>query len=181
MNTSALDERIKAYLGSRGAGASVPTEEIARAKQILHPMCRFRYEFARFTSPPGFLSSPPYARFFAGCGEFILAVMTLGAETDALIERLMKSDMALAVTVDAAASATLEQLSDEYEERFGERRTRRFCPGYGGTDAADARFILGAVDARRAGVTITESGYMRPSKSMAGIIGIKTGKGEDHA
>ena len=84
----------------------------------------------------------------------------------------MRTDAARAVVLDACASALVEYEGDGWEERFGEIRTYRFCPGYGGSDISDVRYILEAVRGDRIGITMQQSGLMLPQKTMAGFVGI---------
>lgn len=76
------------------------------------------------------------------------------------------------VVADACASALLETLADEAEEALEKERTYRFCPGYGGSDISDVKYILEAVRGERIGITVQQSGLMLPQKTMAGFVGI---------
>ena len=102
----------------------------------------------------------------------MLSVMTLGAEVDRRINRLFRTDMTRAVVLDACASAYLEARSDEYERGLGGSLTYRFCPGYGESPVTDLRQIFDLLHPEKIGVSLSESCFMLPSKSMAGIIGI---------
>lgn len=166
--SSLLKSRIYAYLGESGETDGL----IDECLEELASTARFRYAYKTFAEPPEFLRREPYSKFLEGTRGVILSVMTLGRETDKRIGVLARTDMAKSVVYDACASAYLEQLADEYEERFGEDRTYRFCPGYGGSDIKDVKYIIELVKPEATGVTLTESGYMLPLKSMAGIIGI---------
>ncbi len=174
MNFSEIKPRIHAYLGFGGVGIDARTDEIAEeCLASLASDARFRYAYKTFSVLPAFLCGEPYAEFLRGSTEAILCVTTLGAEVDRRIKILGRTDVTKSVIYDACASAYLEQLADEYEERFGEDRTYRFCPGYGGSDIADIKYIFELLRPEvSAGVTLTAAGYMLPSKSMAGIIGI---------
>ena len=173
MNYSELLPQVYSYLGFRGVGASPETDELILA--VLSEMegaVQFNYLYKAFETAPGFLQKPPYDEFLRGCRGVILSVMTLGAGVDRKINQLSRTDMSRAIVFDACASAYLEARSDEYEKTFGENLTYRFCPGYGGSDVSDIKYIFELLRPERIGVTLNENHFMLPAKSMAGIIGI---------
>ncbi len=173
MNFSEIRPQVYTYLGYT---SFVPDEEtddrILRALTALDALEGFRYLYRAYTEMPAFLRKSPYEEFLRGCGSVVLCVTTLGAEADKRIKLLARTDMTESVIWDACASALLEARADAYEKNFGEDRTYRFCPGYGGTSVADVRPIFEAVRPERIGVTLDDSNYILPSKSMAGIVGI---------
>ncbi len=172
MNYSDLERSILTYLGF----FSEPTAEMrALIGEILPRVkgaARFRRAEGRFTALPFFLSKEPYLNFLSGAHTVVLEAVTLGGEVDLLIRRLSKEDMLSGFVADACASALLEAYADDAEEALGTERTYRFCPGYGGSDVRDVRYILESVKAEKIGITRTESGLMLPQKSMAGIVGL---------
>ena len=172
MNYSDLERSILTYLGF----FSEPTAEMrALIGEILPRVkgaARFRRSEGRFTALPFFLSKEPYLNFLSGCHTVILEAVTLGGEVDLLIRRLSKENTLFGFVADASASALLEAYADAAEEGLGEERTYRFCPGYGGSDVEDVKYILESVKAEKIGITRTESGLMLPQKSMAGIVGL---------
>lgn len=174
MNFSELKPQIYSYLGFKGVGESAETDELIDA--ALKELCetaRFRYVSKTFTEPPEFLLKEPYLSFLHGSSGVILSVMTLGTEIDRRIKFYGRTDMVKSVVFDACASAYLEYLSDEHEKTLGDNLTYRFCPGYGGSSIKDVRYIFELLKPEKTtGVTLTETGYMLPFKSMAGIIGI---------
>lgn len=173
MNFSELRPQIYNYLGFHGMGGCAQTDElIAECLNELNSLHRFRYRYEIFQTFPAFLQKEPYLSFLKGCSAVILSVMTLGAEVDRRIKLLSRSDMTRSVVADACASALLESLSDEYEKTLGKERTYRFCPGYGGSDVKDIRYIFDLLKPESIGVILLDSNYMLPSKSMAGVIGI---------
>ncbi|MBD5632274.1 MAG: hypothetical protein HDP34_03480 [Clostridia bacterium] len=173
MNSSKLINRIYAYLGFHSVAKSPETDTLieqclAELQNIVH----FRYTYKFYQSAPEFLRREPYTEYLKGCGGVYLAVMTLGGEVDAKIRLYGRTDAAKAIVLDACASAYLEKLSDEYEETLGENLSYRFCPGYGGSDIADIKYIFELVKPEKIGVSLTDTNYMLPSKSMAGIIAV---------
>ena len=173
MNFSDIRPQIYSYLGFHGTADSNDTDTlISSCLSELERAAQFNYLYKAYEEIPEFLQKPPYIEFLRGCTGVILSVMTLGAEVDKRINRLLRTDMSRAVGFDACASAYLETLSDEYEKNIGNSLTYRFCPGYGGSSVEDLRYIFDLLHPEKIGVTIGESLFMLPSKSMAGVIGI---------
>lgn len=173
MNYSDIKPQIYSYLGFRQVEESASTDAlICECLDELNGLVRFKYLHETFDKLPEFLCKDPYISFIEGCFQVILSVMTLGVEVDRRIKYLSRTDMTKSVIMDACASATLERLSDEYEKTLGENLTYRFCPGYGGSDVSDIKYIFKILKPERIGVTLNDSNYMLPSKSMAGIIGV---------
>ena len=83
--------------------------------------------------------------------------MTLGGEVDKKIKLLQRTDVSKAVIYDAASSAYLEFLSDEYEKSLDENLSYRFCPGYGGSDVTDLKHVFGILKPEKIGVTLSEA------------------------
>ena len=172
MNSSDLRRTACTYLGCYGEPTAQMLEMVdeclAEAKNLSH----FRAVGKEYTQLLPFLEKEPYQSFLAGCTEYALVAMTLGAEAERRVRALMTLDPARAVVLDACASALVEYEADLWEERFGKDRTFRFCPGYGGTSITDNAFILEVLNASRIGIELLPSGMMAPQKSMAGIIGL---------
>lgn len=173
MITSQLENRIYSYLNFRAAGKNKETDAaILSCIDELKELAHFVYDYKFFKNPPAFLNKPPYIEYLSGSTGVIIAVMTLGGEVDRRIKFYERTDAARAVVLDACASAYLEELSDEYEKTICKSLSYRFCPGYGGSDAADLKYIFEILQPEKKGVTLTETNYMLPCKSMAGIIAV---------
>lgn len=163
-------EKVYAYLGApanRGLDG-----EIFRCLEEIAGLAHFRYLYKFFSEPPEFLLKEPYLSYLEGSTGVILAVMTLGGEVDKKIKLLQRTDVSKAVIYDAAASAYLEFLSDEYEKSLDENLSYRFCPGYGGSDVTDLKHVFDILKPEKIGVTLSEAFYILPAKSMAGIIAV---------
>ncbi|MDE5896554.1 MAG: ABC transporter substrate-binding protein, partial [Clostridia bacterium] len=83
-----------------------------------------------------------------------------------------RTDAARAIVLDACANAYLEELSDDYERRLHPDLSYRFCPGYGGSSVNDLKEIFRILKPEKIGLSLTESNYMLPCKSMAGVIAV---------
>lgn len=172
-NFSELRPAIYTYLGFRGVVNGCEYDrQIDECLGELQKLHGFRYQYKLFDAPPAFLLKEPYTSYLRGSTGVILSLMTLGSEVDRRIKLLGRTDVAKSVVFDACASALLEYLSDEYEKGIASNLSYRFCPGYGGSDISDIRYIFAALKPERIGISLTETNYMLPSKSMAGVIGV---------
>ena len=173
MITSRLEKRIYSYLNFRGAQKDKKTDaEILKCMRELEELAHFVYDYKFFDSPPVFLKKAPYSEYLSGSSGVIIAVMTLGGEVDRRIKFYERTDAAKSVVLDACASAYLEELSDEYERTIADNLSYRFCPGYGGSDVGDLKYIFEILQPGKRGIILTETNYMLPCKTMAGIIAV---------
>lgn len=173
LSFSDIKPQIYNYLGFKGVQPSPDTDGlILSCFAEVEQTAQFNYLYKAFDAPPDFLQKPPYADFLSGTTGVILCAMTLGIEIDRRIHKLTRTDMARSVVFDACASAYLEAKSDEYERTIADNLTYRFCPGYGGSSVDDLKYIFDLIHPEKIVITLNESNFMLPSKSMAGIIGI---------
>ena len=129
-------------------------------------------------------SSSDLRKHIEGCKRLYIFAATLGIPVDLTISRasLLRPSMALAL--DAAGSAAIEEVSDEacrsLENRLSEelgtsvRLTKRYSPGYGdlALSAQSCLFRLLSAD-KLIGLKLTESLLMVPGKSVSAVIGMK--------
>ena len=117
-------------------------------------------------------------RFLKGCDQVILMAATLGMEVENLLRQTQARDMAMAVILDAAASAAIENVCDnlcaDLAEAFAPRYlTDRFSPGYGDLPISQQAELFRLLDiTRRIGISLSESGLMVPQKSVTALIGV---------
>ena len=83
--------------------------------------------------------------------------------------------------MQAIGAAAIEEWTDEAERdirrelKEGETLVSRYSPGYGDWPLEAQRRLFELLDApRKAGVSLTDSLLMVPSKSVSAIIGVKT-------
>ena len=173
MNFSDIKPLIYNYLGFKGVQPSPETDDLIQSCFAeTEKTAQFNYLYKAFDAHPDFLTKPPYSDFLIGTAGVILSAMTIGAEIDRRIHKLTRTDMTRAIVLDACASAYLETKADEYEKTIGDNLTYRFCPGYGGSSVDDLKYIFDLIHPEKIGITLNESNFMLPSKSMAGVIGI---------
>ena len=112
------------------------------------------------------------------CFGAALLCATLGEGADRLLRAIQTEDMAKALTLDALASAAIEQVCDtaenEIRSRFpGKNTTWRFSPGYGDFPLECQGDFLAAVNAMRTvGVCLSSGGLLTPTKSVTAVVGI---------
>lgn len=166
-----LKPQIYIYLGYKNFACDCDAL-IHECLSELYDSANFRAIHKIYSQFPEFLKAEPYASFLDGCQSVIISVTTLGHEVDRTIKALSRTDMNKAVVFDCCASALLESMSDDYENSLAKEHTYRFCPGYGGSSVTDLKHIFRLMQPEKIGVTLGESCYMLPAKSMAGIIGV---------
>lgn len=110
------------------------------------------------------------------CKEAYLMAITLGIETDRLINRLGLVSKTEGFIADAIASAYAEAILDNMNDYLGneDRLCPRFSPGYGDLDISFQRDVLYALSADKTiGIKLGENLIMTPRKSITAICGIK--------
>lgn len=123
------------------------------------------------------------AAHLRGCPHVVVLAATLGAETETLIRRAQRRDMAQALLLDACAAAAMEQVCDNFCADLAAasapaRLTARYSPGYGDFPLSEQRHIFALLDVtRRIGVSLTEGGLMLPQKSVTALIGLGAPEG----
>ena len=175
------------YLGYRGG--ALPDGAVAaveRCERLLMDMARPRAVWRQFAlTPDGTLTGTGFRpagedirAHLAGCDRVILMAATLGAEVEALLRRTQVTSLADAVTLDACASAAIENVCDNLcadiaMELVPLYLTERFSPGYGDLPLSQQGELFRVLDVtRRIGVTLTDSGLMLPQKSVTAILGV---------
>ncbi|MBQ6496507.1 MAG: methionine synthase [Firmicutes bacterium] len=185
------------YLQGSGEPTPQMVQQMDEAEKMLlaqaHPRAIYRVLGREDVATEGFAIT----KHLEGCDRVAVLAMTIGGEADALIRRYEVSNMAMALIIDAGASALTEQMADEAErvmiEEIKAKRdaqadavqtaagtavkplyfTPRFSPGYGDYPIQYQREILAYVDAaRKIGITLTPSNMMMPSKSITALVGL---------
>ncbi len=123
------------------------------------------------------------AAHMRGCDSAYLVCGTIGAGFDALQRRASVSSGTDALIVQAIGAALIESYMDSVENEIraellpGESLVERYSPGYGDFPLSAQRIILGLLDsARAAGISLTDSLLMVPSKSVSAVIGVRKGE-----
>ena len=120
------------------------------------------------------------AKNLAGCERAVLFAATLGEGPDFLIRRYSRLEMSMAVVCQAASAAMIEAYCDELNESWrtewaekGFALRPRFSPGYGDLPlTCQTEFCDALKTGKTAGITLTDTLLMMPSKSVTAIIGL---------
>lgn len=159
----------------------------AEVKAACRPVAYWRLETISRGAELGDLKIGPLsvrscalARVLYGCRHAFLFCATLGAGVDALLRRYSQVSGADALMAQAVATAAVEAYCDSCQDRLqaepavaGELLRMRFSPGYGDLPLEIQRPLLQILDSgRRAGIVLTDTLLMVPSKSVSAIIGV---------
>lgn len=122
------------------------------------------------------VQSSALAKNLLGCRRAVVFAATAGAEIDRLIAKYGRTSTSRAVVIDAISSAAAEGAAEAAcraaEKEFGKLRPR-FSPGFGDLPLSLQADLLFYTDAgRRAGIRLTETMMLVPSKSTTAIAGI---------
>lgn len=127
------------------------------------------FEFGRITSAA-------LCRNLQGCKSAYVFAATAGHGIDRLMLRYKSTDTAKAMVISCIGSSAVECWCDIVNRKIADgRRTRpRFSPGYGGVDLKCQKEVLEFLDAgRKTGISLTDSYFMTPVKSVTAFIGIE--------
>ncbi len=126
--------------------------------------------------------SARFAKVFAGCGEVVAFVLTLGPALDAETERLSAEDdeivdalfleMAGWLAVEQATKALALHIAERVrDERLGP--TRRLGPGYVDWPLDEQAGLFALFEGAPLPVQLMESCAMIPKKSRSGLYGLR--------
>ncbi len=183
-------EEALRYLRVRGRPDSRLAEDLDRCTQMLLAHCRPGILWRLFSlEKDGRLSGTCFRPegkdirgLLSGGNQVILLAATLGAETETLISRMQRKDMADALLLDALASAAVENVCDnlcgDLARHFAPRKlTPRFSPGYGDFPLSQQTDLCAVLNVTRLlGITLTPGGLMIPRKSVTALIGVSDGE-----
>ena len=123
----------------------------------------------------GEIESADLRRNLNGCKSAFVFAATSGSAVDRLIMRQTKISSGYAMVTDCIASSGIEVFCDMLNEEMREGRVLkpRYSPGYGDVSLCCQSEILSFLDAyRKIGLTLTETYFMTPVKSVTAIVGI---------
>ena len=125
--------------------------------------------------------SARFAKVFAGCGEVVAFVLTLGSALDVETERLSAEDeivdalfleMAGWIAVEQATKALALHVAEQVRaERLGP--TRRLGPGYVDWPLDEQAGLFALFEGAPLPVRLMESCAMIPKKSRSGLYGLR--------
>ena len=126
------------------------------------------------------VSSHSLAINLSGCDKIILFCATVGIEADRLMTRYSTTSPSRTAMLGAIGSERVEALCDEFcasvslelKER-GYSCRPRYSPGYGDLSLEVQRDIFRTLEpSKRIGVSLGDSLFMTPTKSVTAIIGL---------
>lgn len=152
-----------------------------RLLAVMTPRCAVRQSGAEISDTVcafdfASVSSRHLVKNLSGCRRAYFLCVTLGAAVDRLISKLYLTDPRRGFLCDALASAYAEALCDLAQEKaLGDTPCRpRFSPGYGDLELTFQPPLLRFLNAETAlGVTLTQTNFMKPSKTITAIIGVE--------
>ncbi len=167
---------------------AIAAKAAARARDLAAPEASYRRVAIRSRTPESLeldggvsFHSARFAKVFAGCGEVVAFVLTLGPALDAESERLTAADeivealfleMAGGLAVEQATKALALHVSDQVrDERLG--LTRRLGPGYVDWPLDEQAGLFALLEAAPLPVRLLESCAMIPKKSRSGLYGLR--------
>ena len=113
----------------------------------------------------------------------VLICTTLGYEIDRKISAYSLTEPAYAICLDAAATAAIEQVTDNAQkEIFGDggEKLGRFSAGYGDLDISYQADIVRVLNASKLiGVSVMRSYLLTPMKSVTAFVDVKCHSCED--
>lgn len=123
----------------------------------------------------GEIRSAALCKNLEGCTSAYIFAATAGMGIDRLLLKYKHLDAVKAMVISAVGSSVIECWCDRVNEKIADgKKTRpRFSPGYGGVDLCCQREIFDFLEAeKRLGITLTDSYFMVPVKSVTAFIGI---------
>lgn len=117
------------------------------------------------------------------CSKVVLLAATLGIEADKLMQKYELLNMAKASMVQSCGAACIEAYCNILQENICEDASKhfgkklylrpRFSPGYGDLAIENQKQIFSMLECtKRAGITLTDSLLMYPTKSVTAFIGL---------
>jgi hypothetical protein len=165
----------------------IATKAAELAQAVAAPEAYFRRLAIRSCTPEALrlegttFHSARFAKVFAGCGEVVVFVLTLGPAFDAEAERLTGRDaivealfleMAGWLAVEQATKALALHVSGRVrDQRLG--LTRRLGPGYVDWPLEEQADLFALLEAAPLPVRLLESSAMIPKKSRSGLYGLR--------
>lgn len=123
----------------------------------------------------GRIKSTSLCKNLEGCREAYVFAATVGMGVDRLLIKYKQIDPVKAMVISAVGSSAIECWCDRINSYVSQNKTTkpRFSPGYGGVELRHQREILDFLDGeKRLGITLTDSFFMTPVKSVTAFIGI---------
>ncbi len=130
--------------------------------------------------PENLIVGEDIKKHLENCFGVLIFCVTLGVQADTLIRKAYYTDVYEQLVLDTTASVLIEQISESYEEELktslaknGVFTTSSYAPGYGDYPLAVLKTYLDMLNSQKTiGVTLTDSGFMLPRKTICAVIGL---------
>lgn len=127
------------------------------------------------------IKSRRLAAHLSDCSSAAVLAATLGAASDSVIRKSFALGTVNGTAAQAAGAAMIEAVCDKACSEIAEsthlHTKPRFSPGYGDFTLEHQKDMISLCDAtRRAGITLTDSLMMIPTKSVTAIVGLTADK-----
>ncbi len=134
------------------------------------------------------LSIPDVTRHWGEVAEIASAVVTVGDALERRVAELWEArEFPLAAMLDSVGSGAVESLAEYLNDALcqeglvrGVKVTNRISPGYGGWDVTEQRLLLALCPPDTIGVTVNETCFMTPTKSISLLVGAGPRARVDH-
>jgi hypothetical protein len=125
------------------------------------------------------LTIPRIGERWGAVDEIVAGVCTIGAALESHVASLWQArELPLAMMLDSVGSGAVESLAEYVNDVLcqegiaqGLKVTNRVSPGYGGWDVAEQRLLWRLCPGDAVGVTLNESAFMTPTKSITVLVG----------
>lgn len=127
-----------------------------------------RFDFGKITSAS-------LCKNLEGCTSAYVFAATAGIGIDRLLLKYQHLDAVKAMVLNAVGSSLVECWCDKINGKITEGKISkpRFSPGYGGVELCHQRDIFNFLEVeKRLGITLTDSYFMVPVKSVTAFIGV---------
>lgn len=175
---------ILRYLGTPGSNVGDLDSLIdncqAELEQIARP--RFHYAIIAPAEYPQLIQGKDIAKHLKDAERWVLLAATLGNQVDRQIDIYQLSDLTRAVTLNACATAAIENLCQEAEKDIRAEKDAkglilgpRFSPGYGDYPLSVQPSLLSILNTGpRLGLTCTSTFYLIPKKSVTAMAALRS-------
>ena len=119
-------------------------------------------------------------RVLLGTSHVAVFLLTVGAKVDEILSTLAGEDFTETYMFDGVASAVTAGLLDVLRQDLSSEAAKlrcqlglRYSPGYAKWELKEQDKIFSILEGREFGITLTESYYMVPQKSLSGIFSFR--------
>jgi hypothetical protein len=125
------------------------------------------------------LTIPRIAERWGAVEEIVAGVCTIGDALERRVSELWQAhELPLAMMLDSVGSGAVESLAEYVNDQLcgegiarGVKVTNRVSPGYGGWDVAEQRLLWRVCPGDVVDVTLNDSCFMSPTKSITILVG----------